>query len=339
MTRLERTYRLLLLAYPRGYREQRGEELVATLMDASAPGRQWPGVADAADLVAHGLQARAGARAFTGRGQVLAAAGPIGLGLAAGLSTILLLFGELKTPGLWRPGVPNGLFGFGPFETTGVVVYAGCLLAVSACICGWARASRAIALCTVGVCWVMLEAPRGLGRAHASPVILACLGLCLVPAVLAVPSRSVGQRLTGATAALVSLVVGLSSLLPASPNPGDGDSRLGFLMAPGGLHPWWPRAVQLGFAAAVLIAAATGIRGRRWTLLAATLLFAAPAVMLSYVPSPEGSAFTGFFWSRGGVVGMSVALAAAAAVLSTVVAGLAKLDRRPASAIAERRPD
>ncbi|MQY05353.1 hypothetical protein [Actinomadura macrotermitis] len=57
--RLERHYRRLLLAYPRGYREANGGELTATLLEASPPGRRTPPAREAFALVRGGLAERA----------------------------------------------------------------------------------------------------------------------------------------------------------------------------------------------------------------------------------------------------------------------------------------
>jgi hypothetical protein len=59
VTRLERRGRLLLRAYPAGYRQQRGEEILGTLLEASPPGRSWPRPRDSWALVLGGLRARA----------------------------------------------------------------------------------------------------------------------------------------------------------------------------------------------------------------------------------------------------------------------------------------
>ncbi|MEV0716942.1 hypothetical protein [Asanoa sp. NPDC050611] len=60
MNPLERRYRRLLLAYPRGYRRARGEELVTTLLEGAPPDRTRPAVAEAWDLVRGGLRQRFG---------------------------------------------------------------------------------------------------------------------------------------------------------------------------------------------------------------------------------------------------------------------------------------
>ncbi|WP_460491892.1 hypothetical protein [Dactylosporangium cerinum] len=57
MTPLSRRYSLLLRAYPRGYRPT---ELLDTLLEAAPPGRTWPPLREAANLVRHGLRAHLG---------------------------------------------------------------------------------------------------------------------------------------------------------------------------------------------------------------------------------------------------------------------------------------
>jgi hypothetical protein len=59
MTTLERCCSLLLLAYPAAYRRDRGEEIIGTLLEATAPGRSWPLARDVRALLVGGLRARA----------------------------------------------------------------------------------------------------------------------------------------------------------------------------------------------------------------------------------------------------------------------------------------
>ncbi len=56
--RLERNARLLVRAYPPGYRERRGEEVLGTLLETAAPARTWPPAREAASVIAGGLRAR-----------------------------------------------------------------------------------------------------------------------------------------------------------------------------------------------------------------------------------------------------------------------------------------
>ncbi|MEV0457238.1 hypothetical protein [Catellatospora methionotrophica] len=57
---LARRYRRLMLTYPRAYRRERGEELLATLLELAAPDRARPTLREAANLIGHGLRARLG---------------------------------------------------------------------------------------------------------------------------------------------------------------------------------------------------------------------------------------------------------------------------------------
>ena len=58
-TKLERRAGLLLLAYPAGYRRDRAEEMIGTLLEATPPGRSFPSARDAWSLIAGGRRARA----------------------------------------------------------------------------------------------------------------------------------------------------------------------------------------------------------------------------------------------------------------------------------------
>jgi hypothetical protein len=59
MTTLERRCRLLLRAYPAAYRQERGEEIIGTLLQATPAGRSWPLARDVRALIVGGLRARA----------------------------------------------------------------------------------------------------------------------------------------------------------------------------------------------------------------------------------------------------------------------------------------
>jgi hypothetical protein len=57
---LERRYRRLLLAFPRGYRRARGEEMLTTLLDGAPPERTRPPLGEAWELLRVGLRLRLG---------------------------------------------------------------------------------------------------------------------------------------------------------------------------------------------------------------------------------------------------------------------------------------
>lgn len=59
MNALERRTRWLLRAYPPSWRQERGQEIVGTVLDLSDPGQRWPSLDVAKDLVVSGWAARA----------------------------------------------------------------------------------------------------------------------------------------------------------------------------------------------------------------------------------------------------------------------------------------
>lgn len=93
MSPYERRCRSLLRAYPRWYRRQRGDEMLATLLEASQPGRRWPSARDTRALILGGLRVRAAQdqRLTTGANVRLAAQ------LGAALALLLLVAGNLSS--------------------------------------------------------------------------------------------------------------------------------------------------------------------------------------------------------------------------------------------------
>lgn len=124
---LARRCRLLLLAYPRGYRTERGEEILGTLLDAATPGQRTPRLADAADIAVAGIRLRIGAPAMTGFDAGLAVAAPIALALAAGISAFA--WWRVEPIGAGTFGVPAFL---GLFRTVGPVAYLAWIAAALA---------------------------------------------------------------------------------------------------------------------------------------------------------------------------------------------------------------
>jgi hypothetical protein len=59
MSALETRYRWLLRAYPAGYRKERGQEMLGTLLETAPDGQTWPSIRDTRALVMGGLRVRA----------------------------------------------------------------------------------------------------------------------------------------------------------------------------------------------------------------------------------------------------------------------------------------
>jgi hypothetical protein len=104
MTNLERHCRLLLRAYPAAYRQDRGEEMVGTLLEATPAGRSWPLARDVRALAVGGLRARAALnRRLTTAANLriaalVGAAGYLAFSAGAYLRVGLLLLAGLNVP-------------------------------------------------------------------------------------------------------------------------------------------------------------------------------------------------------------------------------------------------
>jgi hypothetical protein len=96
VTALERRARLLLMAYPAGYRRQRGGEILSTLLEATPAGRDWPLARDSRALVIAGLKVRTGQNRSLGTAVSLHLAALLGvavyLSLGAGRFVSYFLF-------------------------------------------------------------------------------------------------------------------------------------------------------------------------------------------------------------------------------------------------------
>lgn len=205
MTDLERRYLRLLRAYPAEYRRSRGAEIVGTYLDLAAPGRRWPSLADAADLLRGGLRQRARAAGATDLMPGVRLAAAVALLTAstlAGMWTVLEL--RPAPPGFGEPSV-------GPFVSLGMVTWVGWLLAAAAQALTpgrWHRRAVAVAL-LLTVALVPAAALTGLPRPPLF-VLVPQVGLGLV-ALGASRDRPVSLRVTPLVAAVAGLVFAVSS--------------------------------------------------------------------------------------------------------------------------------
>ena len=216
----ERRCRVLLLAYPAAYRAQRGEEIVATLLDVAPPGRL-PRLADQLDVVADGLRRRLGTARIAGLDAGLRLAAPVALALAAGISALVWWRVEPVTPAAWVAGTPL----FGVFRSLGPVAYACWLVAAL----GWAvlrpsvgRVLIAVALAvtlvvpTVAPLTTVERPPLWVVMALSAFGLLSLLGTA--PAVGAV-APGIDERLSVASGAAAVAVLG-RLLSPEGPSVG-----------------------------------------------------------------------------------------------------------------------
>jgi hypothetical protein len=93
-SRLERRVRLLLHAYPPGYRADRGAEMLGTLLEATPDGRDWPSARDSWSLLAGGTRARRASNRQPGPATSLRQAAVLGLALYLSLRSAEFFIGD-----------------------------------------------------------------------------------------------------------------------------------------------------------------------------------------------------------------------------------------------------
>ena len=252
---LDRAYRRLLLAYPRAWRDARGDEVLAVLLDgAEARGAARPSVTEALDLVVHGGLARAGllTRTVDVRARELLAL--LAMASLTALSTLCLLLGEwwpwpidevAEMPLSAWPGTP------GPFFTLGGPLVLALLAPTALVLAGRPRPARALLL---GLVPVIALLPLAAHLLDVNRPALWTLGGLLVFSVLSL-AAPVRQR-----AALAALSAGTATaaVLAVLGNTASGaDPRGSFYHYAGGLE----NLLDAGpLAVAVLVAFAAGRR-------------------------------------------------------------------------------
>jgi hypothetical protein len=160
MNRLERSYRRLLRAYPTEWREERGEEMLAVLLEWSPDHQTRPSVGDALNVVGNGLRARLAAVIGWIPRDVTERTGILSLGGGAALSAYCLLFGEYVVPELRG----QSLFSLGPVYSAGSLLYAlwlaATLLAVTGVVRNLRRVAAALVSLTVALAAVHVASPN-----------------------------------------------------------------------------------------------------------------------------------------------------------------------------------
>lgn len=113
MSDLEGAYRRLLRVYPRWYREQRGEEILSTLLDAARPAQRRPSAGEAVGLVVHGAATRVGVGPDGSLAGVLGAGASPMLVAGGVLASVALVLGGAAQggPGVRGPGLVEGAAG------------------------------------------------------------------------------------------------------------------------------------------------------------------------------------------------------------------------------------
>jgi hypothetical protein len=170
--------RKLLSFYPKAYREERGEEIVATLQEAAEARVPRVSLSDQISVALYGVRIRLGLTSETMFGKALDIAAIPGLVMGAFFGVYLLISGDL-------PVVSSRFFypHFGPFLTVGPLLYLVWILGVVV-VFEWPQYRRRIS----GVCMTLTVVGELLAKlAHRNPniweiAILVSLG---IPSLLA----------------------------------------------------------------------------------------------------------------------------------------------------------
>jgi hypothetical protein len=201
MSERDEHFARLLLIYPKAYREERGEEILGTLLDASPSHKSYPALRDVLDVTLHGLQMRLGLTADRFVGRVLGLAAMPGLVIAAVLSIFLAIFGE------WLPHVGQAAPMNGPLSMAALLVYVAWVLGAAGGVI-WPHRRRVFAAVCVLVTVLVVASTIGRhGFPTARPAMMALVAGFGLPCVFAPIRDSVRHRLAG------SLAVGVASAM------------------------------------------------------------------------------------------------------------------------------
>ena len=93
----------LLWAYPRAYRERRGDEILSTLLEDAPAYGTYESLRVGMDIVGHGLRLRAGIASDQAAGQVLVSAALPGMMMAAAVAAVMPVFGQVLPDACYGP--------------------------------------------------------------------------------------------------------------------------------------------------------------------------------------------------------------------------------------------
>lgn len=210
MTTLERRCRLLLRAYPAAYRQERGEEIIGTLLEATPPGRSWPLARDVRALASSGLRARAAMNRRLTTAANFRIAALVGVACYLAFSAVAYLTVAVRL--LTGPNVAHQTAGWAALA---VAVLVGLAVALS-----WVSSRRAV-LVAAAIAAALLVSLTGAWR-HVTfgwPVtLLACLTAL---ALLAGRAERPGRRWLWPVALVAALPL-VASLFPAAGTLGYG---------------------------------------------------------------------------------------------------------------------
>jgi hypothetical protein len=180
---LERAYRRLLTCYPRSFRQENGEEVMAVLLATVGDGQRRPGIAESVDLIKGGMRMRMGLSRSPR--PVLYAVRLMYLGAVVELGvivTVLLTEGSIRAAVLQRnPQLTAGQLGY--LNTTFTIDIVGSCVGIAVWISlAWANGkgyglARVVAIAVCAISGVLLLGDVADGTALYAPAALIAGGV------------------------------------------------------------------------------------------------------------------------------------------------------------------
>jgi hypothetical protein len=189
MTALERGYRRILACYPRSFRRENADELLAVLLAAAAPGQTRAGLAEAWDLVRGGVRMRLWPAAPRPR----AVRAAVTLMLAGAATELAALVIVILTLGSVRAATARGSASAQAVLAHQVMVLAGAPVAIAI--------------------WLWLAWANGKGEDWARPLSAACFGLLTLSVLYALSQHAATYAPASMIAAAAVWAIGLASVV------------------------------------------------------------------------------------------------------------------------------
>jgi hypothetical protein len=190
MNPLEKSYRRLLHAYPVEWREERGEEMLAVLLEWAPDHRSRPTAREALDLIWNGLRARFGGGERSGPRLLAERVSILSLAGGAAVSLMCLVFGEI--PRQVSP-VYREMITMAPVYSLGTLLYVTWFATIGLLAVGVIRNARRVARVLLGVTGLVTLTSIA---AHWSIMAAPPLGLMAFMALLATSAVGAPKTMT-----------------------------------------------------------------------------------------------------------------------------------------------
>ncbi len=278
MKRKRSRFAILLWAYPKAYRERRGEEILSTLLDGAPSLNSFETLRVGADVVAHGFRRRLGIASDQSGGRIAAAAALPGMMMAAAVAVVIPVFAQLL------PGIHHDPVSFGPDTVIWPGLYILWVLGAVAAFVTPKRKRVLAMACVLATILTGLLLPHG-GYLHP---IFSLLVALVVPALLA-PKTS-ASRSHRLFALMIGGTVVCTLFATAAPNPE---------ASYGGPEFYWVFGTLAPYVAGILILCSViCVVARRWRHGVALALLTVPWVVYPTIDQrPFGIATTGYLVS------------------------------------------